>query len=57
MNMETKKATNELPWEVTSIIPGAEWLGKHPALEKVLMWIMSAALAYAVWTYDFTTRI
>jgi hypothetical protein len=57
MNMETKKATNELPWEVTSIIPGAEWLGKHPALEKALMWIMSAALAYAVWTYDFTTRI
>lgn len=55
--METKKATNELPWEVTSIIPGAEWLSKHPALEKALMWIMSAALAYAVWTYDFTTRI
>lgn len=55
--METKKATNELPWEVTSIIPGAEWLGKHPALEKALMWIMCAACFGVVLTYNFTTHI
>lgn len=47
----------KLPWEVTSIIPFAAWLDKHPALENILLWIMGTALAYAVWTYDFTTNI
>lgn len=43
------------------IIPGLDWLfqwiDRNPRTAAVLLWIEAAALMYAVFTYDFTTRI
>lgn len=44
-----------------AIIPGLDWLfqwiDRNPRAADVLIWISAAALIYAVFTYDFTTRI
>lgn len=43
------------------IIPGLDWLfrwmDRHPRTAAALLWLQAAALAYVVFTYDFTTRI
>ena len=33
------------------------WLDGHPRTAAALLWILSAALVYVFFTYDFTTRI
>jgi len=33
------------------------WIDKHPRMTSALLWLMAAALMYAVFTYDFSTRI
>lgn len=51
--------TNNTPAPV--IIPGLDWLfrwlDRHPRTAAALLWLQAAALAYVVFTYDFTTRI
>ena len=32
-------------------------IDEHPRTAAALLWLMAAALMYAVFTYDFTTRI
>jgi hypothetical protein len=33
------------------------WIDRHPRTAAALLWLSAAALMYAVFTYDFTTRI
>jgi hypothetical protein len=33
------------------------WIDEHPRTAAALLWLSAAALAYVVFTYDFTTRI
>jgi hypothetical protein len=33
------------------------WIDEHPRTAATLLWLSAAALMYAVFTYDFTTRI
>lgn len=33
------------------------WIDEHPRMTSALLWLSAAALMYAVFTYDFTTRI
>jgi len=33
------------------------WIDEHPRMAAALLWLMAAALMYAVFTYDFSTRI
>lgn len=33
------------------------WIDEHPRTSSALLWLMSAALVWVVFTYDFTTRI
>ena len=33
------------------------WIDEHPRMTSALLWLMAAVLMYAVFTYDFTTRI
>ena len=41
-----------------AVIPGLDWLfcwlDRHPRTSSALLWLMSAALAWAVWSYEFT---
>jgi hypothetical protein len=50
------KTTTNTPAPV--IIPGLDWLfrwlDRNPRTAAVLLWLMIAALAYVVFTYDFT---
>ena len=32
-------------------------IDEHPRMTSALLWLSAAALMYAVFTYDFTTRI
>ena len=32
------------------------WIDEHPRMTSALLWLSAAALMYAVFTYDFTTR-
>ena len=40
------------------VIPGLDWLfrwlDRHPRIAAALLWLQAAALAYVVFTYDFT---
>ena len=33
------------------------WIDRHPRTAAALLWLQAAALVWAVWSYDFTTRI
>ena len=33
------------------------WIDEHPRTAAALLWLSAVALMYAVFTYDFTTRI
>ena len=33
------------------------WIERHPKTATILLWLQFIALAYVVFTYDFTTRI
>lgn len=72
MKQTTANKTNSRPawalWNSTAgtytrrdIIPGLDWLfrwlDRHPRTAAALLWLQAAALAYVVFTYDFTTRI
>ena len=43
------------------ILPGFDWffrwIDRHPRTAAALLWLQAAALLWAVFTYDFTTRI
>lgn len=34
-----------------------QWIDEHPRTAAALLWLSAAAIVYAVFTYDFTTRI
>lgn len=34
-----------------------EWAGRHKTLTNVILWIEIIALVWAVFTYNFTTKI
>lgn len=36
------------------IVPFAAWLDRHPAIANIIIGIMALALAYAVFSYEFT---
>ena len=40
--------------ELQMIVPCAAWLDRHPTIANIIIWIMALALAYAVFTYEFT---
>ncbi len=40
--------------EIRMIVPFAAWLDRHPAIANIIIGIMALALAYAVFSYEFT---
>ena len=30
------------------------WIDRNPRMSSALLWLMAAALAWAVWSYEFT---
>lgn len=51
------KTTTNTPAELRelgALAPLFEWIDRHPRASSALLWIMAAALAWAVFTYDFT---
>lgn len=51
------KEKDEIPMSIRCILPFAGWLNKHPKVFNAILIIEAIALAYVVFTYDFTTRI
>ena len=41
--------------ELGALAPLFAWTDRHPRAASVLLWLMAAALIYAVFTYDFTS--
>ena len=51
------KTTTNTPAELRelgALAPLFAWTDHHPRTAAVLLWLMVAALIYAVFTYDFT---
>ena len=51
------KTINDTPAELRelgALAPLFAWTDRHPRAASVLLWIMAAALVYAVFTYEFT---
>lgn len=51
------KTTTNTPAELRelgALAPLFTWIDRHPRTTSALLWIMAAALAWAVFTYDFT---
>lgn len=51
------KTTTNTPAELRelgALAPLFAWTDRHPRAAAVLLWLMAAALIYAVFTYDFT---
>ena len=51
------KTTTNTPAELRelgALAPLFAWTDRHPRAAAVLLWLMVAALIYAVFTYDFT---
>lgn len=40
--------------ELQMIVPFAAWLDRHPTIANIIIWIMALALAYVVFSYEFT---
>lgn len=40
--------------EIKMIVPFAVWLDRHPTIANIIIGIMALALAYAVFSYEFT---
>lgn len=51
------KEKDEIPMSIRYIVPFAGWLNKHPKVFNTILIIEAIALAYVVFTYDFTTKI
>ena len=54
------KTTTNTPAELRelgALAPLFAWTDRHPRTASALLWLMAAALAYIVITYNFTTRI
>lgn len=51
------KEKDEIPMSVRCIVPFAGWMKRHPKLTNAILIIEAIALAYVVFTYNFTTRI
>ena len=47
------RQTSEMD-EIRMIVPFAAWLDRHPTIANIIIWIMALALAYAVFSYEFT---
>ena len=51
------KTINDTPAELRelgALAPLFAWIDRHPRTSSALLWIMVAALIYAIFTYDFT---
>jgi hypothetical protein len=51
------KTTTNTPAELRelgALAPLFAWTDRHPRAASVLLWLMVAALVWAVFTYDFT---
>ena len=51
------KTINDTPAELRELGALASlfaWTDRHPRAAAVLLWLMAAALVWAVFTYDFT---
>ena len=51
------KEKDEIPMSIRCILPFAGWIARHPKITNAILIIEAIALAYVVFTYDFTTRI
>ena len=47
----------EIPMSIRCIVPFAGWMARHPKIVNAILIIEAIALAYVVFTYNFTTRI
>ena len=43
-----------IPMEIRMIVPFAAWLYRHPTIANIIIGIMALALAWVIFTYEFT---
>jgi hypothetical protein len=49
-----ERIASDIPAEIRYIVPFASWMDRHPVITNIIIVIMALALAYAVFTYEFT---
>ena len=51
---ERKQRVSDLPDEIRYCVPFAGWMNRHPVLTNTLLVLMAIALAWVIFTYEFT---
>ncbi len=54
MNTKQEKTPEQIYAEFGPVGVVFQWLDEHPRAASVLLWLQGLALAYVVFTYDFT---
>ena len=49
-----KQCVSDLPDEIRYCVPFAGWMDRHPVLTNALLILMAIALAWVIFTYEFT---
>lgn len=52
--MRQIRQSGNIPMEIRMIVPFAGWIERHPRMSNLLIIVGLLALAWVVFTYDFT---